>query len=104
MRSEQLLTSEYFGLSSTVDPDIQLEIARLAEGVSSDPSRAIGKEADDLISRLTVGDSAAAQIIQEALLKYLRYRDTPNRSLSSTARADAVATVFKALRASRANR
>lgn len=104
MRAEQLLTSEYFGLSSTIDPDVQLEIARLAEGVSVDPRRAIGREADDLISRLTVGDSASAQIMQEALLKYLRDRDTMSIDLAPTARTEAVAKVFQTLKDSRANR
>lgn len=71
MRAEQLLTSEYFGLSSTIDPVLQLEIARLAEEVAGDPAVKIGAEADELVTRLTVGDSASAQIIQEALLQYL---------------------------------
>lgn len=101
MRAEQLLTSEYFGLSSTVDPGLQLEIARLAEGVAGDPTRIIGEEADTLVSRLTVGDSAAAQVIQEALLRYLQEREKPVDALAPNARADAVEAVFRALRASR---
>lgn len=102
MRAEQLLTSEYFGLSSTIDPDLQLEIARIAERVASDPALAIGVEAAELVSRLTVGDSAAAQIIQEALLRYLQEREKPQDALVPNARAAAVAAVFRALRASRA--
>lgn len=102
MRAEQLLTSEYFGLSSTIDPDLHLGIARLAEGVASDPALQIGAEADELVSRLTVGDSASAQIIQEALLQYLREREKPLDALSPNARATAVGAVFRALRSSRA--
>jgi uncharacterized protein (TIGR02646 family) len=102
MRAEQLLTSEYFGLSSTIDPDLQLEIARLAEGVAADPALKIGVEANELISRLTVGDSASAQIIQEALLRYLQEREKPLDALVPNARATAVGAVFRALRASRA--
>lgn len=101
MRVEQLLTSEYFGLSSTIDPDLNLEIARLAEGVASDPALKIGPEAEELVSRLTVGDSASAQIIQEALLKYLKERGKPLVSLMPNARATAVEAVFQALRSSR---
>lgn len=102
MRAEQLLTSEYFGLSSTTDPDIHLEIAQIAKAVQDDPLRSIGAEANALISHLTVGDSATAQVIQEALLRYLRERETPRGGLSPHARADAVDAVFRALRTARA--
>lgn len=102
MRAEQLLTSEYFGLSSTIDPDLHLEIARLAKGVASDPALKIGSEANELVSRLTVGDSASAQIIQEALLRYLREREKPLDALAPNARAAAVESVLRALRSSRA--
>jgi len=103
MSAEQLLTSEYFGLSSTIDPDMQLEIARLADKVALDPAQAIGAEAEQLITRLTVGDSPSAQIIQEALLRYLREREKPVDSLAPNARATAVNAVFQALRSSRAS-
>lgn len=101
MRAEQILTSEYFGLSSTIDPEVHLEIARLVHGIETDPAWDIGAEAKSLISKVTIGDSAAAQIINEALMKYLRERERPVGSLSQNARADAVAAVFKALRGSR---
>lgn len=101
MRAEQLLTSEYFGLSSTIDPVLQLEIARLAEEVAGDPAVKIGAEADELVTRLTVGDSASAQIIQEALLQYLKEREKPLDALVPNARATAVEAVFRALRSSR---
>lgn len=103
MRAEQLLTSEYFGLSSTIDPDLNLEIARLAEGVASDPALKIGSEAEELVSRLTVGNSASAQIIQEALQRYLKEREKPLDTLAPNARATAVEAVFRALRSSRAD-
>lgn len=102
MRAEQLLTSEYFGLASTIDPEIQLDIARLAEDVAVNPARAIGEEAEKLIANLTVGDSATAQVVQEALLRYLREREKPADKLSSNARPEAVAAVFNALRKSQA--
>lgn len=102
MRSEQLLTSEYFGLSSTIDPEVQLEIARLAEDSASNPAQSIGIEASELVSRLTVGDSASAQIIHEALLRYLQEREKPIDALAPNARSAAVAAVFHALKFSRA--
>lgn len=103
MRVEQLLTSEYFGLSSTIDPDLNLEIVRLADGLASDPDLKIGAEAEELVTRLTVGDSASAQIIQEALLRYLKEREKPLGALTPNARATAVEAVFRALRSSRAD-
>jgi uncharacterized protein (TIGR02646 family) len=102
MRAEQILTSDYFGLSSTIDPDVQREIAGLADKVAIDPGRSIGAEAEQLISRLTVGDSPSAQIIQEALLRYLRQREQPVDAIEPNARATAVSAVFQALRSSRA--
>jgi hypothetical protein len=101
MRVEQLLTSEYFGLSSTIDPETHLDFARLSEALVSSPALDIGIEAQNLISKLTVGDSAAAQIITEALQRYLREREKPTDSLLSTTRARAVNSVFQALSAMR---
>lgn len=101
MRAEQILTSEYFGLSSTIDPEVHLEIARLAHEIEADPAHDIGNEAKTLIAKLTVGDSAAAQIIHEALIRYLREREHPTGRLSPHARTDAIAAVFKALQPSR---
>lgn len=101
MRAEQILTSDYFGLSSTVDPEIHLEIARIAEGLQANEVRDIGAEARDLVDKLALGNSATAQIIHAALQKYLRERERTNNGLSHNTRSEAVAAVFKALRASR---
>nr|WP_241021600.1 AAA family ATPase [Burkholderia sp. Ac-20353] len=101
MSAEQILTSEYFGLSSTIDPEVHLEIARLAQSVEAKSTQNIGYEAKALISKLTVGDSAAAQVIHDALLRYLSERELPVDSLSPSARSDAVAAVFRALRSAR---
>lgn len=98
MQAEQLLTSEYFGLASTLDADVHLEIARISGPEGTETSRLLGKETDELISRLTVGDSATAQIIQEALQKYLLEREKPIGGLSRNARSEAVLAVSQALR------
>jgi len=101
MKAEQLLTSEYFGLASTLDADVHLEIARISGAEGSETSGLLGKETDELIARLTVGDSATAQIIQEALQKYLLEREKPIGGLSRNARSEAVLAVSQALRAKR---
>lgn len=103
MSAEQILTSEYFGLSSTLDPSIHLEIARLGNDVASSFTRDIGAEARELLSKVTLGDSASAQIIHAALRHYLREREEKGGNLSISARSEAVAAVFKALRASKAS-
>jgi uncharacterized protein (TIGR02646 family) len=94
MRAEQLLTSDYFGLSSTVDPQTELDLARFAERVAGSPV----EEAVDLITgRLVLGESAAEQVVQEALQQFIRERDTPTGALRPTLRAEAVAAVLRAL-------
>lgn len=101
MQAEQLLTSEYFGLASTLDADLHLNIARISSVEKSGSVSSLGEETDNLISRLTVGDSATAQIIQEALYKYLLDREKPIGGLSQSARSEAVLAVAQALRAAR---
>jgi hypothetical protein len=87
-----------------LDSEVHLAIARLANGVEAVSNHDIGAEAMALISKLTAGDSAAAQVIHEALKKYLREREQPMNSLSPMARADAVAAVFRGLQVSRGAR
>ena len=94
MRAEQLLTSDYFGLSSTIDPETELAVARFAEDVAERPDARVTSEA---VSRLTLGDSAGEQVIQEALRRFLNAREKPAGSLRSDIRAEAVEAVYEAL-------
>jgi uncharacterized protein (TIGR02646 family) len=96
MRAEQLLTSDYFGLSSTVDPETELEVARFAEAVAERPDEHVTSEA---VSRLTLGDSAGEQAIQAALQRFLEAREKPAGALRSDVRAEAVEAVYRALAA-----
>lgn len=98
MRAEQLLTSDYFGLSSTVDPETELEVTRFAEMVAERPDEHL---TNDAISRLTLGDSAGEQVIQAALQRFLQAREKPAGTLRSDVRAEAVQAVFEALAAPR---
>lgn len=104
MRVEQILTSEYFGLSSTIDPDTELRLLRAAATITTDPAMVVGQQAANLVSQITVGDTATEQIIQEALLKFLLDRERPKNDLATAARPEAVAAVVHALRAAKANR
>lgn len=96
MRAEQLLTSDYFGLSSTIDPETELEVARFAADVTARPDEHVTSEA---VSRLTLGDSAGEQVIQAALQRFLDAREKPAGALRPDVRAEAVEAVYKALAA-----
>ena len=96
MRAEQLLTSDYFGLSSTIDPEMELAVARFAETVAERPDDHVTSEA---VSRLTLGDSAGEQVVQAALQRFLEAREKPSGSLRTDVRAEAVEAVYRALAA-----
>ncbi|MBX5165309.1 MULTISPECIES: AAA family ATPase [unclassified Rhizobium] len=96
MRAEQLLTSDYFGLSSTIDPETELEMVRFAAAVAERPDEHVTSE---IVSRLTLGDSAGEQVIQAALQRFLEAREKPAGGLRPDVRAEAVEAVYKALAA-----
>lgn len=94
MRSEQLLTSDYFGLSSTLDPATELEVARFAAEVAQSPDAPV---TNDVVSRITLGDSAGEQVVQDALKRFLTEREKPTGALRSDIRASAVEAIYRAL-------
>jgi hypothetical protein len=49
------------------------------------------------VSRLTLGDSAGEQVIQEALKRFLDARDKPAGALRSDIRVEAVEAIYTAL-------
>ena len=57
MRADQLLTSDFFGLSSTVDPETELDVARFVEAVGDLPAARV-EEANRLVRQLVLGDDA----------------------------------------------
>jgi hypothetical protein len=97
MRADQLLTSDFFGLSSTVDPETELEVARFVEAVGDLPETRV-EEANRLVRQLVLGDSAVEQVVQEALARFLSERERPTGTLRTDVRAEAVQTVLDALR------
>lgn len=91
MSAEQLLTSEYFGLWSTADPELEYHLARSAD------MRFSRTEADvALVGRLVLGDTVREQLIHEALDKYLMSRR--DRTEVEFGRSDAVDAVLRVLR------
>jgi hypothetical protein len=75
MSAEQLLVSDFFGLSSTADPDLQAE---LAASVEARQSRLLGVAAAPPTSVLPVdlvlGDTPQQQVAAAAMQKYLDKR------------------------------
>lgn len=97
MRADQLLTSDFFGLSSTIDPETELDVARFTEAVSDLPAARV-EEANRLVHQLVLGDSALEQVVQEALTRFLSERERPTGSLRTDVRKEAVQTILDALR------
>lgn len=105
MSAEQLLTSDYFGLLSTADPSVELELANLAGDFVRRSSNGAfevrpSNATKNLIAQLTLGDSPSEQIIQDALKKYLEEREQRTGVLRPALRAEAVEAVISALRGS----
>ena len=96
MRAEQLLTSDYFGLSSTVDPETELGMARFAADVAERPDEQV---TSDAVQRLTLGDSAGEQVVQAALQRFLEKREKPAGELRPDVRAETVEAIYQALAA-----
>lgn len=102
MRADQLLTSDFFGLSSTVDPDTELNLARYIRDLDIEPSGTITND-QDLIGQITIGNSAQEQIIRKAMRHYSEERESPQKRSRTEISKDAVKAVLEALRDRRKN-
>lgn len=97
LRADQLLTSDYFGLSSTADPDIESALTHLAlpAGIRSQ-----SRDAD--LGRLQafkwLGDTPVEQIVNEALRRFVA-DDAGARLDRGKVREAAVTDVLARLRA-----
>jgi len=96
MRADQLLTSDFFGLSSTIDPETELDVARYVDSLADLPPDRV-QEAAALVRHLALGDDALEQVVQSALLRFLREREQPRGALRSDVRLEAVQAVLDAL-------
>jgi len=105
LRIEQILSSDYFGLSSTEDPEQDYIIRRLAElaGIGEDRlSKTERSERDSLLERYEgvpyIGSSPDRQILAEALTRHLRLHpdaDIQDRGLAREQSIDAIMNVLK---------
>jgi len=102
MSAEQLLTSDYFGLSSTTDPKLELALAKIADDVVrvEENGQLVVEPAErsvTLIKRLSLGDSETEQVMYQALDKFLIAREIKRDELRADVRAEAVEQILHAL-------
>lgn len=101
LRNEQLLTSDYFGLASTSDPEFERLLEKYAEATKFGDNR---QENQELLEKIgnqikdmtVIGDTLVQQVVSEALARYL----TKPRSALRERRAlreEAVQAVLAAL-------
>ncbi len=104
MRVEQILTSDYFGLNSTADPETEAQLTAYVAALSR--ARAGDQDADERTTRLgatlretlVLGETAADQLAQEALERFLKERHDLSLVERSSARLEVVEAMLRALR------
>jgi hypothetical protein len=83
MRVDQLLTSDFFQLSSTDEPEMEQQLAQIAdllakrerkERLDAFELEALNSFERDIASAMPVGTSEAHRIVQEAVALYLQER------------------------------
>lgn len=103
LRAEQLLTSDYFGLSSTADPEVEGALKRLA----LPPHARAGMDSvdrDALRSFRWIGNTPSEQIVNEALRRFIDEASSTSNIDRSQVREAAVNEVLDRLRALKARR
>lgn len=98
LRAEQLLTSDYFGLSSTADPDVEGALNHLALHRAGSVSR----DLEALRSFQWLGDTPFEQIYNEALRRFIAEAAASPEIDRSQVREAAVNDVLAGLHALRA--
>lgn len=105
LRAEQILTSDYFGLDSTADPEQEQILVRLAELAGrrdGELNRDQRSERDRLLERFdglpVIGDSVERQILAEAMTRHLRHQaDRPTLAARAGQREDAINDIIAVL-------
>ncbi|WP_305972256.1 MULTISPECIES: AAA family ATPase [unclassified Mameliella] len=104
MRVEQILTSDYFGLNSTADPETEAQLTAYVATLSR--AQAGDQDAEERATRLgatlretlVLGETAADQLAQEALDRFLAERHDLSSVERSDARLEVVDAMLRALR------
>jgi len=86
LRADQLLTSDYFGLSSTSDPEFERELKEYEDLAGKPaPTRADNLRRSELSQRLSqtmaVGDTAQEQIVNEGVTRFIAEAEKATKEL-----------------------
>lgn len=103
MRAEQLLTSDYFGLSSTADPDVEEALERLALPASA-RTNSTNRNQEALRPFQWLGDTPFEQVFNEALRRFIDEAAASSEIDRGQVREAAVNNVLERLRTLRARR
>ncbi|WP_448632552.1 MULTISPECIES: AAA family ATPase [Pseudomonas fluorescens group] len=97
MRAEQLLTSEYFGLASTAEPETLRRIDRLllSESRSLEPQEQFSERLDAFSM---IGDTPERQVVNEALRRHIVEQFHSNRLDRAEVREESVRLILETLR------
>lgn len=100
LRSEQLLTSDYFGLASTSDEDLEEELENVSKISSEEGGYERARERiDKKLSIFEVlGDSQSEQIVNEAIKRYLSESKVATPDKRQDLREDAISSILNILR------
>lgn len=99
MRAEQLLTSEFFGLASTVDPSVESNLDRVI--LTSKGTQEHAESFSDRIEGFEfIGDTPEQQIVNKALRMHITEQLRSKRLDRSEVRKEAVELILQRLRAS----
>jgi hypothetical protein len=96
LRAEQLLTSEYFGLSSTADPEVEQALNRIAQPGANGSASEVDLEI--LKSYRWIGNTPAEQIVNEATRRFVEEASRDPSIDRSQVREAAVNEVLERLR------
>lgn len=96
LRAEQLLTSEYFGLSSTADADVEQALNRIALPGANGTASEVDLEI--LRSYQWIGNTPVEQIVNEATRRFIEEASKEPSLDRSQVREDAVNDVLERLR------
>ncbi|WP_428554385.1 AAA family ATPase [Pseudomonas edaphica] len=97
MRAEQLLTSEYFGLSSTSEPEIKSAVDKLllSDSRSAEPQAQFSEQ---LSAFSLIGDTPERQVVNEALRRHIVEQLRSNRLDREDVREESINLILERLR------
>ena len=98
MRAEQLLTSEYFGLASTVEPETMRKLDQivLSDSRSTSPDAHFSEQINAFS---IIGDTPEKQVVNEALRRHIIEQLRSDTLDRAAVREDAVKLILERLRA-----